>query len=139
MPGEINRDKNQYTPLIIGDIVKNYNEKDNTLFCYKIGDFGFYNSSEIIPNNYFWVKNYFNEEQFPLLFSESKNNIIKQTSDFVITELNTWNNEKDFISQYYQPYTNEVKTSTFVYQALLGTDYIPLEFILLIRNNYSMQ
>lgn len=133
---EWGRNRNEYTPLVIADVIHDYEKNTQTkatLFCYRIWDFGFYNAAKIIPNNYFYANNVFDEDRFPDLYEESKQYIMNQTSDFVITELQTWENEHELLSQYYSPYTGDIQTSTYHYKKLHYFYYKSVDFILLLK------
>lgn len=137
---EWGRNKNEYIPLVVADIIHDYeanNHTEATLFYYKIGDFGFYNAADIIPNNYFFANNVIDEERFPEMYSQIQECITNQTSDFVITNLSTWNNPKEhaLLSQYYEIYkseNNETPTS-FHYHRVHYFYYRDFDFVLLIK------
>ena len=133
---ELGRKSEEYTPLVVANIINDYDKShstQSTLFCYKIHDYGFYNAASIIPNNYFYGKNFMTEDRFPEMYESHKNSIINQTSDFIITELNTYNKEKEFLSQYYEPFTKNIKTSTFYYHKVSYFNYKDLKFVLLYK------
>jgi len=133
---EWGRNKNEYIPLVVADIIQEYEEEHNTkasLFCYKFWDFGFYNAAGIIPNNYFFANNVFKKENFPELYESFNRYITQQTSDFIITEVKTWNNEKNLLAQYYQPYTSDLSTSTYHYRKVHDFYYRSFDFVLLIK------
>jgi len=136
---EWGRDKNNYIPLVIADVVKDYEETNNTeatLFCYKIGDFGFYNVTNKVPNNYFFVQNVFNEKRFPEMFAAFNDYISQQTSDFIITNLYTWEQDvakEGLLSQYYSPYTGDTATSTYHFRKVHYFYYRHFDFVLLIK------
>ena len=135
-PYEIHRSKEDYTPLIIANVIQDYEEKNNTkvsLFSYKIDDFGFYNTTETIPNNYFYAKNYLTYDHFPEMYHSFQSMITNQKCDFVITQLSTYFTEQDFISKYYTPYTGEIESSTYQYLMMRYHTYLEYDFILLIR------
>ena len=79
--------------------------------------------------------NYFNENEYPDMYTAIQKNITNQTSNFIITELNTWETEKDFIAEYYHPYTNNTETSTFNYKILWRNRIELKHFVLLLKNN----
>ena len=59
--------------------------------------------------------------------------ITNQECDFVITQLNTYFIEQDFISKYYTPYTGEIESSTYQYLMMRYHTYLEYDFILLMR------
>lgn len=131
LPQESTRSKKDYAPIVIAEIITKYKENnhpDTTLFQYKIGDQGIHNLTGILPNNYFFAKNYISPEQFPIIYLSFDEYIINQTSDFVITDLSIWNSEKDYLSRYYQPYTGDIETSTFNYTFGFGGHNLVLLF-----------
>jgi len=133
---EWGRDRKEYAPLAIADTIHNYeinNNQTTTLWCYKFSDFGFYNATNKIPNNYFFAQNVFTEERFPRIYKEFNEYITNQTSDFVITELATWETEKDFLSQYYKPFTDEISDCTYHYRHAHYFYYRHFDFVLLIK------
>ena len=118
LPYESDRPENDYAPIVIANIIHDYeinNHTQATLFCYKLWDLGIHNASGIIPNNYFYAKSYFDREKFPAMYEGFENSIKNQTSDFVVIDSEDYYNEIDFISQYYQPYTGDLKTSSYKY------------------------
>lgn len=118
LPFEITREKEEYIPLVIADVIRNYEnqlQRKMTLFCYKIPDLGLYNAKEISPNNYFFAYNNFSIEQLPEMYEAYNNTITNQTSDFIITSTETWRNENDLLSIYYQPITGFTRSSSYNY------------------------
>ena len=131
---EWGRGKDEYTPLVIADVIHKYEKEHNitaTMFCYKIGDFGFYNAAGIVPNNYYFVNNFFSEKQFPAMYEAFNSYITEQTSDFIVTKLATWEKEYDTLSPYYQLYTDTV----YHYRQVFYYYYKHFDFVLLIRTN----
>ncbi len=134
---ELGRNKEAYTPLVVADVIHNYAKENNletTLLCYKTHEYGFYNTTNIVPNNYFFVRNVIEENRFPLMYTEFENYIIKQTSNFVIVHDYIWNQEEDFLSQYYHPYTGNIESSTYQYYKLNYNKHIKLNLVLLVKN-----
>lgn len=130
-PREISRKRNDYTPLVIGDIIKNYeyeHQINATLFCYKIPDLGIYNVTKKVPNNYFFVDFTI---KTPDILLTNENAIKNQNSDFVITKFYTWIEEEKFISQYYEPLTGNERSSSFHYYKLRYFEYVYYDLILL--------
>lgn len=139
---EWGRDKEDYTPLVIAEVIKEYENTNNTqatLGYYKIGDFGFYNAANIIPNNYFFANNVIDEDRFPEMYKQYRESITNQTSDFVITQLETWNNanEHALLSQYYELYSNiDPNTPTsYHYHRVHYFYYRDYDFVLLIKKS----
>lgn len=135
---ELKRNRSDYAPLVIADEIHSYeaaNHTSATLFCYRIFDFGFYNAAKITPNNYFFGNNFFNENRFPEMYQSFRRYITEQTSDFVITERKTWEQEQDFLGQYYQPYRADINTCTYHYNKLKYYYYVNYDFVLLIKKS----
>ena len=133
---DIGRNKNEYAPLAIADVIHSYendNEIKTTLFCYKIWDFGFYNAANIIPNNYYLAKNVFERDRFPEIYEYHEKSIADQTSNFVITERKVWEQEKDFLSQYYTQYKGNLSQEIYHYRKIQWFYYKNFEFVLLIK------
>ena len=110
-------EKEDYPQLIIADIIHDYEETNNiraTLFCYQMPDCGFYNAAGIIPNNYYFAQNSITPENLPNMYNSFDKQIRDQTSDFVIVTDLTWITKNQFLSEYYQPYTGNIETSTFI-------------------------
>lgn len=132
---EWKQNKDELAPLAIAEVINNYETTNNrkaTLFCYKIWDFGFYNSSKIIPNNYFFARNYFDGRRFSALDESIYNSIKNQVSEFVITEFKTWEKEKDnFLSLYYEPYKIDDKVNIYHHRIINRFSYDDYDFILL--------
>ncbi len=131
---EWGRPKEDYTPLVIADVIHDYentNHTQITLFCYKIVDFGFYNATGIIPNNYFFCNNSFSQKDFPEMYQAYHDYITRQTSDFIITKAQIWQDEHALLSEYYQPYTDTI----YHYHQLHYYYYRDIDFILLIKKS----
>lgn len=135
---EWGRGRNAYTPLVIADEIHNYettNHVSATLFTYKIGDFGFYNAAGIIPSDYYFANNLFAVDRLPEMYEGFERSISEQHCDFVITERKTWDNETDFLSQYYQPYHGTIEASTYHYHKMHYFYYREFDFVLLIKKS----
>ncbi len=129
---ELGRGRETYTPLVIADVIHEYESTHNTaatLYCYKIGDFGFYNAAGIIPNNYYFCNNLFTEDDYPEMYQCIHDYVTNQTSDFIITKLDVWNNEQDFLSMYYKQYNDTI----YHYHQLHYFFYREHDFVLLIK------
>ena len=130
------RKQNEYTPLVVAEVIQNYASTHNTeatLFCYKLWDYGFYNALNITPNQYYYANNYIPEEDFPAMYTAFEHYIKNQNSNFVITELDTWEKEKDFLGTYYQLYDKSLSNSTFSYNKNNYVVYKNYQFVLLIK------
>lgn len=135
---ELGRNRDEYAPLAIADTIKDYEAKtnqDTTLLCYRVGDFGFYNATNKIPNNYFFMNNLFEKDRLPEMHESFQNHVINQSSDFIITSRNIWEKEKDFLDDYYQPYKDgDIEASTFHYKNKVHYFYyLNYDFVLLIK------
>lgn len=135
---EIGRSRDSYAPLVIADTIHEYENKNHTkatLCCYKIGDFGFYNTADIIPNTYYFASNYISDEKYPEMGQSFNSYAKNQVCDFIITDENTWNRDKDFLLQYYQPYSYEEngEPTFYNYHQLHYFFYRNHKFILLIK------
>ena len=140
LTSEWGRKKEDYAPLVVADILHKYekqNNKNATIFCYKVGDIGVYNASGITPNNYFFAQNVFDQKRFPEMYNGYYETVTSQKSDFIITLRSTWNKPKEqaLLSQFYKPYTGDVETSTFYYRKIHYYRYTNWNFVLLIKNN----
>ena len=132
LPLELNRNQDEYKALEIAKVIKEELPKSNiTIFCYEIPDLGIYSALNIMPNNYFFVKNNFSEIQLPEMYKSFENSIRTQTSDFIITTVLNWEKEKNFISQYYKPLTGYIKSSSFEYLKLHYFYYLHYHLIIL--------
>ena len=130
--------RNECIPYTISTIIKNYEQINNTkttLFCYKLIDLGFHNACDVIPNNYFYVNSNIEEEVFPEMYQSFRNSITGQNSDFVITEVMTWYNDNELLSQYYEPFTGDVNTSKYSYCIPRYYYYLEYNLILLKKIN----
>jgi len=136
---EWGRNREEYAPLAVADEIHAYEAANNTtatMFCYKMGDFGFYNAAGIVPNNYYFVQNVFDQDRFPEMFQAFTDYITNQTSDFIITQRSTWDEESTFLGQYYQPYQdNNIDASTYHYHKMHYFYYRNYDFVLLIKKN----
>lgn len=118
---------NKCAPLTFANIISDYEIENNikaSLFCYKIIDYGFYNATGIIPNDYYFAQSNFDEkkDQLPEMYSSFKNSIIEHKYDFVITELNTWYKENELLSKYYSPYPDKESCSQIHIEIQYGQD-----------------
>lgn len=132
LPYEADRPREDHAPLVFADIINNYekaNNKEATLFCYKTPDYGIYNAAGIIPDKKYFVMNGIDESPNSMIHNAHKNYITEQSADFVVARFGDWCQEYDFLSQYYQPYTNNINTSTYHYYHVVFTD----DLILLIK------
>lgn len=134
---ELGRSRDNYIPVQVADVIHTYevqNDTTATLFCYKVGDFGFYNAAGITPNHYYFANNVFEVDRFPDMYESFHNYIIEQSSDFIITDPKVWEEEKDFIAQYYHLYTGEIESSTYHYHKVHYFFYKDFDFVLLFKN-----
>ena len=133
LPTEIKCKKDDYTPLVIANLIQNYKFKQQTsatIFCYKIHDLGLYNATNTIPNNYYFSNYIFEQNQHPEIYIGYQDSIINQTSDIVITRRDVWYTES-ILHENYEPITGYTKSSSFYYlQNYSNTEYI---LIILIR------
>ena len=133
---EWGRNENEYAPLVYAKIFNQFKDetgKEATFICYDIGDHGFYNAAEVTPSVYFYAKNFFSKNNFPDMFKSFDDYITNKKIDFIITTTGKWNSEKQYLEQYYQPYTGDAKTSTFAHKRLQYHKYEYINFILLIK------
>lgn len=133
---EWGRGRSAYTPLVIADEIHAYeatNQVSTTLFTYKIGDFGFYNAVGVVPIDYYFANNLFTIDRLPAMYEGFEKSITEQHCDFVITERKTWENEHDFLAQYYQPYHGTIEASTYHYHKMHYFYYREFDFVLLIK------
>ena len=113
----------------ISQLSQKYNIANPTLFCYKIWDYGFYTAANIVPNNKYFANNVFDEEDFPEMYSNFKNYIENQTSTFLVTSKEVYEQEKTFLTEYYN-YCDEYS----YFQNNAPKDK-KLNFVLLIKIN----
>ena len=134
---EWGRDKSEHIPLVIANIIKDYEKTNNTittLYCYNIHEFGFYNATNKVPDTYYYAKNNFKEGNLPQMYEGFKKQISNHTYDFIITSRGNWESEKSFLNQYYKPYTSDIETSTFLYNKFHFYNRMEFTFVLLIKN-----
>ena len=67
------------------------------------------------------------------MYTAFENYIKNQNSNFIITELDTWEKEKDFLGTYYQLYDESLSNSTFSYNKNNYVVYKNYQFVLLIK------
>lgn len=88
----------------IRELSKQYNIDSPTMFCYKMYDYGFYNVAKIVPTEKFWVLNLFKNGIFPELDNSLVESIESQSCDFVVVFSNVYEEEKEWLEQYYTVY-----------------------------------
>lgn len=107
-----------------------YNIDDPTMFCYKMYDYAFYNVAEIVPTEKFWVFNLFKNGIFPEMDNSLIESIESQSCDFVVVFTDVYEEEKDWLEQYYTVY-DSYKSSYF----RQNYTQIELDVKLMISNN----
>lgn len=133
---EINRPRNDYAPLVLADIIAEYNEtaeKPATLFTYRIGDIGFYNAAGVIPNVRYWAQNCFTEDGLPEMYAAFDETIQNQVCDFVVLTKEVFFKRESFLTSYYDFYYDSLEDSTLFYKCYDGDGYRDYEFIILFR------
>ncbi len=135
---EINRPRADYAPLVVADIIADYNRdhpeaQPATIFGYLISDAGFYNAAGVVPNVYYYAENTFTRDAFPAMFEAFDATIRDQTCDFVVTYLYQYRKNEAFISEYYQPYFGTVEASTLPFVFYEPSAYGYNELIILFR------
>ena len=135
---EINRPREAYAPLMVADIIAEYNRtvaQPATLFCYRMADCGFYNAAGLIPNVYYYGQNTFTENVFPEMFAAFDQTISDQLCDFVVTYKDVYLEKEDFLSVYYHPYAdNDLAASTLPFNFFEPGGYGHNEIVILFRN-----
>ncbi len=114
----------------IHELSKQYNTDSPTMFCYKMYDYGFYNVAKIVPTEKFWVLNLFKNGIFPELDNSLVESIESQSCDFVVVFSNVYEEEKEWLEQYYTVYDSYY--SSYYRQ---NFTQIELDVKLLISNN----
>ena len=113
-------DKDDYIHFQIAKDINNYGIENPSLFCYKMWDYGFYNVAGITPSEKYFANNLFEEENFPDMYDSFHEAIEQQRNDFVLIKDENYNDEKEFIDQYYQIY----KEYSYTYYKNTYTSYI---------------
>ena len=105
---ELGKRKDDYAQFQVAKdihtISDQFNIEDPTLFCYKIYDYAFYNVAGIVPTEKFWVLNFFRNQNFPELDNSLIESIESQSCDFVVVFTSVYEEEKDWLEQYYTVY-----------------------------------
>ena len=135
---EINCPRENYAPLMVADIIAEYNQKENksaTLFCYRISDAGFYNAAGLVPAMYYYAENSFTERDFPEMFAAFDETISSQLCDFVVTYRGVYLEHEVFLAQYYHPYRDgDLDASTLPFRFYEPGGYGENEIVVLFRN-----
>lgn len=135
---EINRPRSSYAPLVVADIIQEYNATANTqatLFCYYMSDCGFYNAAGLIPNVRYYAENGFTRAAFPEMFDSFDATIKNRVCDFVVTYLFIYRENEDFLKQYYHPYfNNDLTESTLPFNYFEPNGYGKSQIVILFRN-----
>lgn len=133
---EINRPRSAYTPLVVADMLAEYNQtaaQPATLFCYRMADWGFYNAAGVVPTVRYYAENSFTRESFPEMFDAFDATIRDQLCDFVITYQNIYAENEAFLSTYYRPYFDTLEASTLYTCYYEPTGYRENKIIILFR------
>lgn len=133
---EINRPRENYAPLMVADIIHEYNqtaEQPATLFCYLMADCGFYNAAGVIPNVYYYAQNCFTKANFPEMFDAFETTITEQKCDFVVTYIDTYQRNRTLLDTYYQPYQGDLQNSILPFSAFEPGGYIRNQIVVLFR------
>ena len=133
---EINQPRESYAPLVVADIIAEHNqtaETPATLFCYYMGDGGFYNAAEIVPNVRYYSQHCFAPQEFPELFASYDVTIREQKCDFVICYVDEFKKNEEFLLTYYQFYFGSLEKSTLPFRFFDATSYGENEIVILFR------
>ena len=130
---DINKPRENYAPLVVADIIKDYNqtaEKPATLFCYSMVDYGFYNAAGLIPETKFYARSAFTVDEFPEMYQAFDETISNPNRpDFVIAF-----KHQVFLLTYYDYYYGTLEASTIKYVRFDDkSDYVSVEFVILFR------
>ncbi len=135
---EIGRAREQYAPLVVADIIAEYNQtmgKKATVFGYRIADAGFYNAANIVPEMRFYAQSSFTEEDFPEMFASFDETIREQVCDFVVAYRDVYDKNAAFLSTYYHPYfNNDIEESTLPFEFYEPIGYLQNKIVILLRN-----
>jgi len=136
---DINRPRENYAPLVVADIINEYNEtaeKPATLFCYNMIDYGFYNALGTIPVKYF-ARSAFMPDVFPEMFEAFDETIRNQTCDFVVVcDYGFFGEQKTLLLEYYDFYNGTLEDSTIEYSYFDDkVEYTGVNFILMFRRD----
>ena len=135
---DINKPRENYVPLVVADIVKDYNqtaEKPASLFCYCMVDYGFYNAAGLIPETKFYARSAFTVDEFPEMYQAFDETISNPNRpDFLVVYTCNFKIQQDFLLTYYDYYYGTLEASTIKYVIFDGdSDYISAEFVILFR------
>ncbi|MCM1404237.1 MAG: glycosyltransferase family 39 protein [Prevotella sp.] len=137
---EINRPRSAYAPLVVADLIAEYNQtaaQSATLFCYQMSDCGFYNAAGIVPNVRFYAQNSFTREAFPVMFDDFDATIRNQLCDFVVTYLQTYQENETLLSTYYHPYLGTLAESTLTFNFYDSVQYGKNQIVILLKKEQS--
>ena len=101
---ELNKKKSDYIHFQIAKDIRSINNDDPTLFCYKLWDYGFYNVLNVVPNVKYYANNVFDEDDFKEMYDSFKGYIESKQTEFLLVEKKVYEEEKQFIEQYYEYY-----------------------------------
>ena len=131
---EIGRERNTYVPYQVAQTIHEYDQQNGTqatLFTYKLPEYGFYNALGQAPHVKYFAQNGFSETGLPVMYQAFHDYIITKSTNFVVTTVEIWAAEKDFLAQYYELYTGELSTSTYHYRCCYQFYYGETDFVLL--------
>lgn len=126
---EIGRERKEYAQFAIAEDIKSFGYEDPSLFCYKLMDYGIYNACGIVPDEKYYARNNFREDEFPEMYESFRSAIVEQRNDFVVVEKYTYLEEKDLFDGYYElynEYSYEYVENDFVIK--------PFKLVLLIKS-----
>ncbi len=97
-------DEQDYIHFQIAEDINNYGIDDPSLFCYKMWDYGFYNVAGIVPSEKYFANNLYDEDSFPEMYNAFYEAIEQKRNDFVLVRDENYEEDKEFLDQYYQIY-----------------------------------
>lgn len=131
---DIFKKETDYPQLVVAKQIKyiaeNNNIKSPTLFCYKMWDYGFYTTTNILPVTKFFVNNVISEESFPDMYQSFHDTIETAKTDFVITLKDVYLKEVDFLTKNYSYYQE------YAYEQNSPYKDVKLNFVLLVKSVY---
>ncbi len=131
---DIFKKESDYPQLVVAKQIKTLAEDNNikspTLFCYKMWDYGFYTTTNILPVTKFYVNNVISEESFPEMYQSFHDTIENAKTDFVITLKDVYLKEVDFLTKNYSYYQE------YAYEQNNPYKDVKLNFVLLVKSGY---
>lgn len=127
---EITFGKYYYPQYSVAKDIKSFNTTDPTLFCYKLMDYGYYNTAGITPTEKYFALNQFTQEQFPEMYNSQYEALEQARNDFVVMGKNDYTELQSMLETNYTLHSSY----SYLYYEKPG-ETCTFEIVLLVKND----